>query len=201
MNLKRARESVVMLGTRISSLLLVAIAAVTVPSALGASSSKSQPITSFAPRSIATRSTVLKNEPVMRKVAALDSVDLSRRGGAVVAPNQVVSALGLFAINYGVSKAFAAYDVRFPAMLGGCIILFVALLLADVVKSGLGTDIFDLLMPGGNLLAKWLPVFFVPGLAMVPKAPSLGTPLDVRQVFLHPLHFEKNAHIYGTLSF
>lgn len=162
---------------------MVAIAAVTVPSALGASSSsKSQPITSFAPRSIATGSTVLKHEPVMRKVAALDSVDLSRRGGAVEAPNQVVSALGLFAINYGVSKAFAAYDVRFPAMLGGCIILFVALLLADAVKSGLGTDIFDLLMPGGNLLAKWLPVFFVPGLAMVPKAPSLGTPLDILKI-------------------
>lgn len=188
-----------MFGMRIGSLLLVAIAAITVPSAFGSSSKSQQQITSFAPRSLVTESTVLNKDPVVRKAAALENVEMSRRGGAVEPPNQIVSALGLFAINYGVTKAFAAYDVPFPAMLGGCIILFIVLLLANVVKSGLGTDIYDFLMPGANLLAKWLPVFFVPGLAMVPKAPSLGTPLDVRQLVLYCCtiqYVERKTHLY-----
>ena len=142
--------------------------------------------------------------PSLERLQLSNMWDVSRRGGAAVeSPNPIVSALGLFAINYAVSQAFAAYNVPFPAMLGGCIILFIALLLANVVKSGLGTDIFDFLLPGGNLLAKWLPVFFVPGLAMVPKAPSLGTPLDVRYLSccLVRVYVEKETHIYYTLSF
>jgi hypothetical protein len=116
----------------------------------------------------------------MKDVAVLESRDLSTRGGANDPPNQVVSALGLFAINFGVTKAFQAFDIGFPAMLGGCIILFVFLLLADGVSSGsLGNEIFEFLSPGAALLAKWLPVFFVPGLAMLPRAPSLGSGLDV----------------------
>lgn len=165
-----------MFGKKISSLLLVvAIVAASIPSP--ALASKSQ-VKTFAPRSLVTESNPFNKDKRVKNVDFLKSPVLTR-GGAIEPPNQIVSALSLFAINYGVSEAFAAYDVPFPAMLGGCIILFMFLLLADGVKTGLGNDIYEFLMPGANLLAKWLPVFFVPGLAMLPKAPSLGTPLDV----------------------
>lgn len=168
-----------MIGKNSGSLLLVALVAVTAPVPTMASG-KSR-IASFTPRSH-----VVETSPLRRKEAVLtDSLESSNlstpRGGALSnPPNQVVSALGLFAINFAVTKTFAAYNVGFPAMLGGCIILFVSLLLADGIKSGLGQDIFEWLTPGAALLAKWLPVFFVPGLAMLPRAPSLGSGLDVR---------------------
>lgn len=172
-----------MVGKRIGSLLLVAIAAASIPCPALASKSQVQQVKTFTPRSFVTETSPLKKDKMARNVAVLESRDFAR-GGAIDPPNQVVSALGLFAINFGVTKAFAAYDVPFPAMLGGCIILFAFLLLADTVKSGMGNDIYEFLFPGATLLAKWLPVFFVPGLAMLPRAPSLGTPLDVRLLLI-----------------
>jgi hypothetical protein len=170
-----------MIGKKSGSLLLVALVAATAPMPTMASS-KSR-IASFTPRSHAVETSPLRRkEAILTDIASLESSNLSTpRGGSLSnPPNQVVSALGLFAINFAVTKIFAAYNVGFPAMLGGCIILFVSLLLADGIKSGLGQDIFEWLSPGAALLAKWLPVFFVPGLAMLPRAPSLGSGLDVR---------------------
>ena len=79
-------------------------------------------------------------------------------------------------------KAFRANKITFPASLGGCIALFFALLGIDAVKSGSGDVIYKFLEPGSLFLAKWLPVFFVPGLAMLPLAPSVGSSMDVRVV-------------------
>jgi len=45
-----------------------------------------------------------------------------------------------------------------------------------------GDAVFEYLTPGANLLAKWLPVFFVPGLAMLPLAPSMGSPVEILKV-------------------
>jgi hypothetical protein len=115
-----------------------------------------------------------------KEVATLDSCDLSTRGGASDSSNEIVSAAAFLAIDYAVRKVFQANGITFPSQLGGCIILFVFLLAADLAKGGLGNDIFAFLSPGSALLAKWLPVFFVPGLAMLPRAPSLGSGLDVR---------------------
>lgn len=166
-----------MIGRRFGSILLLAVAA-TVPMPSVASSHS--PISSFAPRSsLAAETSLLKKNQVV--LTDFESLNLATRGGGdITPPNQVVSALGLFAINFAVTKVFAALDIEFPAMLGGCVILFTFLLLADSVKSGLGNDIYEWLTPGGNLVAKWLPVFFVPGLAMLPRAPSLGSGVDVR---------------------
>jgi len=66
--------------------------------------------------------------------------------------------------------------------LGGCCILFIVLLLANAVKPGLGDAVFTSLSPGAGLLAKWLPVFFVPGLAMLPNAPSMGSAVEILKV-------------------
>eukprot|EP00559_Dactyliosolen_fragilissimus_P002854 CAMPEP_0184859528 /NCGR_PEP_ID=MMETSP0580-20130426/4494_1 /TAXON_ID=1118495 /ORGANISM="Dactyliosolen fragilissimus" /LENGTH=540 /DNA_ID=CAMNT_0027356181 /DNA_START=98 /DNA_END=1720 /DNA_ORIENTATION=- len=79
-------------------------------------------------------------------------------------------------------KAFVANGIAFPSQLGGCCILFFFLLFVNLIRPGLGDSIFQLLSPGSNLLAKWLPVFFVPGLVMFPLAPSMGSSLEFIKV-------------------
>eukprot|EP00536_Pseudo-nitzschia_multiseries_P010027 jgi/Psemu1/258664/estExt_Genewise1Plus.C_2940005 len=83
-----------------------------------------------------------------------------------------------------VNKFFVNAGVKFPAQLGGCGILFAFLVLADAVVPGCGNAIFEYLTPGTTLLTKWLPVFFVPGLAMLPLAPSVGSGGEIAKVLL-----------------
>jgi hypothetical protein len=75
-----------------------------------------------------------------------------------------------------VKKIFVSKGITFPAQLASCLILLSALL----VTGGLGQSIYEQLTPGTQLLTKWLPVFFVPGLAMLPLAPSVGSGMEVR---------------------
>mmetsp|Transcript_35844 Transcript_35844/g.39964 ORF Transcript_35844/g.39964 Transcript_35844/m.39964 type:complete len:535 (-) Transcript_35844:305-1909(-) len=95
-----------------------------------------------------------------------------------------VGTVALTLIERIVNKVFVQFGVQFPAQLGGCGILFFFLIIADVVLPGSGTSIFKVLEPGTTLLTKWLPVFFVPGLAMLPLAPSVGSGLEVAKVLL-----------------
>lgn len=73
-------------------------------------------------------------------------------------------------------------NIPFPAPLGGCLLLFFALLLVQTVKPGSGDKAFELLTPGANFLTKWMPVFFIPGLSMLPLAPSMGSSFEVIKV-------------------
>jgi len=79
-------------------------------------------------------------------------------------------------------KTFQANNIAFPSQLGGCGIVLGLLLVANVVSPGLGDLAFETLSPGAGLLAKWLPVFFVPGLALIPLAPSMGSSFEVVKV-------------------
>mmetsp|Transcript_51017 Transcript_51017/g.143390 ORF Transcript_51017/g.143390 Transcript_51017/m.143390 type:complete len:427 (-) Transcript_51017:190-1470(-) len=72
-----------------------------------------------------------------------------------------------------------AQSIKFPAQLAGCIGLFFTMILADVLRPGMGESIYSSLLPGTNLLAKWFPVLFVPGLVMLPLAPSIGNGMEV----------------------
>lgn len=85
----------------------------------------------------------------------------------------------LWAADVVFRRSFRANKISFPSQLGGCIILFFSLLFLEIAKGGSGDAIFRFLEPSAFFLAKWLPVFFVPGLAMLPLAPSVGTGLDV----------------------
>jgi hypothetical protein len=91
-----------------------------------------------------------------------------------------VGTVALTLIERAVNKLFIHFGIKFPAQLGGCGILFFLLVIADAAVPGSGTSIFKALTPGTTLLTKWLPVFFVPGLAMLPLAPSVGSGLEVR---------------------
>jgi len=83
-----------------------------------------------------------------------------------------------------VNKFFVRAGIKFPAQLGGCGILLAFLVLSETVVPGVGDSIFEYLTPGTALLTKWLPVFFVPGLAMLPLAPSVGSGLEIVKILL-----------------
>ena len=86
----------------------------------------------------------------------------------------LLSASLLVALDVGFRKLFQAMAITFPSSLGGCCILLLSMLVLP-----LGSDLFHLLSPGAALLAKWLPVFFVPSLITLPLAGSVGPPLEV----------------------
>lgn len=66
--------------------------------------------------------------------------------------------------------------ISFPSSLAGCGALFVTLLTLPI-----GQKLFEILSPGAALLAKWLPVFFVPSLITLPLAAGMGSTMEVRQ--------------------
>ncbi len=81
-------------------------------------------------------------------------------------------------------KLFKSFHITsFPSSLGGCGVLFTLLTTLYMVKVDLGNGLYNLLKPGSYVLAKWLPVFFVPSLVTLPLAPSLGSSLEVSLVF------------------
>jgi putative effector of murein hydrolase LrgA (UPF0299 family) len=67
--------------------------------------------------------------------------------------------------------------ISFPSSLAGCGALFTTLLLVPF-----GESMFKALSPGAALLAKWLPVFFVPSLVTLPLADGLGSASEVRKI-------------------
>jgi len=107
----------------------------------------------------------------------------SLRGGeGMFYSNNLLGAAFFVAYDIALRKVFTANDIAFPSMMAGCVFIFIGLVLAEIIKTGLGESIFQLLTPGSVLLAKWLSVFFVPGLAMLPLAPKFGSNLEVVKV-------------------
>jgi hypothetical protein len=105
----------------------------------------------------------------------------SSSGGGLTFPTEaVVGSIAMALVERVVKQVFIANGISFPAQLAGCIVLFFALLLADAIIPGSGKAVYEALGPGTTLLTKWLPVFFVPGLAMLPLAPSVGSGIEVR---------------------
>jgi hypothetical protein len=125
-----------------------------------------------------------KNEATAAAVSSSDSPTLTAA---------LVGALAMAMVERAVKYMFVKADIAFPAQLAGCIILFFALLVADLVVPGLGHNTYVSLLPGTALLTKWLPVFFVPGLAMLPLAPNVGSGLEVRASLLEGVLFLRIA--------
>jgi hypothetical protein len=97
-----------------------------------------------------------------------------------VPTDAIVGSVAMAMVERVVKKVFLKNGISFPAQLAGCVILFFALLVMDLVVPGSGESLYKALGPGTALLTKWLPVFFVPGLAMLPLAPSVGSGVEVR---------------------
>ena len=90
------------------------------------------------------------------------------------------STVSIIALDTLFRKSFHAMSIQFPSSLAGCTALFMILLLLHSCKKEWGDYWHGLLNPGATLLAKWLPVFFVPSLVTLPLAPSLGSTQEVK---------------------
>jgi len=76
-------------------------------------------------------------------------------------------------------RGFLKANISFPSSLAGCGVLFATLL---TLPSKMAEALFEKLRPGAALLAKWLPVFFVPSLVTLPLADSLGSTAELIKV-------------------
>lgn len=79
----------------------------------------------------------------------------------------VLSATGFIAFDIIFRRLFQYYRIAFPSSLACCAVLFLSLL---TLPTPAATAVFQALRPGALLLAKWLPLFFVPSLIMLPLA-------------------------------
>jgi putative effector of murein hydrolase LrgA (UPF0299 family) len=93
--------------------------------------------------------------------------------GPSIAPS-IFSAAMLLALDICFRRLFKRLAISFPSSLGGCCALFVALLTLPG-----GDAFFKAFSPGAALLAKWLPVFFVPSLVTLPLAGNVGSATEV----------------------
>jgi len=91
-----------------------------------------------------------------------------------IVQKSVISASALVVLDIAFRRLFQAWCISFPSSLAGCGVLFASLLALPF-----GDKLYDALNPGSSLLAKWLPVFFVPSLVTLPLADGLGSAVEV----------------------
>ena len=91
----------------------------------------------------------------------------------------MVATAALLLLDAQFRSLFTKYAIPFPSSLAGCGALFSTMIFLSILDEKWGDDVYQLLNPGANLLAKWLPVFFVPSLITLPLASGLGNALDV----------------------
>lgn len=108
---------------------------------------------------------------------ATDEIELAAPDEGNV--KSLVSAAAFVTLDVAFRRLFQNANIAFPSSLGACgVVLAALLLLPDKSSDG----IFDQLQPGALLLAKWLPVFFVPSLVALPLAGGLGSAAELIKV-------------------
>ena len=95
----------------------------------------------------------------------------------VTLKKSLVAASMLIAFDVFCRRLFEAFSIGFPSALAGCGALFATFLLVPA-----GPQLYNILSPGSALLAKWLPLFFVPSLITLPLADSMGSIAEVSPV-------------------
>jgi hypothetical protein len=103
------------------------------------------------------------------------------RGGAPTngLPKALAGAVVFAAIEKAVKIGLKAANIQYPAQLGACILLFFVMCLVDLIDPKAALFLFDSLSPAAALLAKWFPIFFIPGLVLLPLSPPIGGTADV----------------------
>jgi hypothetical protein len=140
----------------------------------------------FRPGSSTTKkASALKNHYPSSKIPLSDTLVV--RGGAPLSPptqnglpKAWAGAVVLAAIEKAVKMGLSAANIQYPAQLGACILLFSVMCLTDLVHPKTAAFLADALTPAAALLSKWFPIFFIPGLVMLPLSPSIGGTVDVR---------------------
>lgn len=109
------------------------------------------------------------------------------RGGAPPTknglPKALTGAVVFAAIEKAVKMGLNAAKIQYPAQLGACILLFFIMCLTDIIDPKAAAFLFDSLSPAASLLAKWFPIFFIPGLVLLPLSPPIGGTVDVSFYF------------------
>mmetsp|Transcript_11520 Transcript_11520/g.25826 ORF Transcript_11520/g.25826 Transcript_11520/m.25826 type:complete len:526 (-) Transcript_11520:57-1634(-) len=95
---------------------------------------------------------------------------------------KVASTSLLIVMDVAIRRLFKRYAIAFPSSLAGCGFLFATLLSVNAIKPEWGDSAYNVLSPGAAVLAKWLPVFFVPSLVTLPLAQSLGNGVELAKV-------------------
>lgn len=119
------------------------------------------------------RSVSFSREKIIRKDAT-SVVEKASSESSAEGPSPIVAIINFFAINELVKILFAKYAITFPSPLAGCGALLAAFLILPS-----GSQLYDQFAPGAKVLAKWLPVFFVPSLILLPLAEGAGSPVEV----------------------
>ena len=102
----------------------------------------------------------------LRMNSSTHSIEKPLRKGLVT----IASTSSLVLIDVAFRRLLKSLSISFPSSLAGCGALLTTLLITNAVKEEWGDCIYGLLAPGAALLAKWLPVFFVPSLVTLPLA-------------------------------
>ena len=103
----------------------------------------------------------------------------------------IVATFLLILIDVRLRSLFMKYSIAFPSSLAGCGALFASMIALDVFSGSekIGEKVYERLNPGATLLAKWLPVFFVPSLITLPLASGLGNAVEVSRYSLKRIYF------------
>jgi hypothetical protein len=95
-------------------------------------------------------------------------------------PKALAGAVTFAMIERVVKITLQQLKIAYPAQLGACIVLFVVLCITDaIISPSMASSIYAFLTPGAALLAKWFPIFFIPGLVLLPLSPPIGGTADV----------------------
>jgi hypothetical protein len=139
------------------------------------------PFRPISPSRAAKNSSTLKEFNLLPKNPSLDATFV--RGGAPPSTNGLPKALAgavvFAAIEKAVKMGLNAAKIQYPAQLGACILLFFVMCLTDLINPKTAALLFDSLSPAAILLAKWFPIFFIPGLVLLPLSPPIGGTADV----------------------
>lgn len=82
----------------------------------------------------------------------------------------VVSLGIILAMDKYLKKAFVAAAIKFPSALFGMFCIFSVLVILDVTSPGLATGLMEFFEPALLFIQRWLPLFYVPSLVVLPIA-------------------------------
>ena len=82
---------------------------------------------------------------------------------------------GVVAADSALRRAFAAKAIAFPSSLAGFFLTFTVLTTLQSVHPPSAQRLFSSAQPGCAFLAKWLAVFFVPNLVLLPLVITMGS--------------------------
>jgi hypothetical protein len=129
---------------------------------------------------------VMTKQSVPQRSSKATSMTGTTTAGVVTTnglPKALAGVMTFAMIEKLVKMTLQQLKIVYPAQLGACIVLFVLLCITDtLISSSFASNMYSFLTPGAALLAKWFPIFFIPGLVLLPLSPPIGGTTDVSHI-------------------